>query len=106
GGRFALTAGHCVDSGATPAKCRVFAGISTRADTLAIAANPIKRILIHPEYVLDLAHANTMRDITILELATDVIAPLAKPIRYATAADVRAGLTNPGVACMASGWGW
>ena len=98
GGRWALTAAHCVEH-STAAQAQVYAGITKTTEANASNRLTVSRILVNPNWPA------SWQDIAILELNADVAAHLAKPIRYATAADVTAGSTNPGVACFATGWG-
>ena len=98
GGRWVATAAHCVE-GAVAANSYVYAGITRFNEAAATNRIAIKRIVTNP------ANNGISRDLALLELAVDVPSPLAKPIRYATPADVTAGLTSPGVLCRATGWG-
>ena len=98
GGRWVATAAHCVE-GAQASSSYVYAGITRDRDATNANRIAVKRIVLNPK------NNGIDQDISLLELAADVAAPLAKPIRYATAADATAGLTNVGVACMATGWG-
>ena len=99
GGRNVLIAQHCIDT-KTAANTFVWAGITrvnqaTTANRIAVA-----------EIIKMGTPINFDRDISILKLAADLPAnTLARPIRFATAADVTAGYTDKGVECMATGWG-
>ena len=98
GGRWALSAAHCVEK-AVASTSFVYAGITKASEAKNSNRLAIKRIIPKPEF------PESWQDISILELAADITSPLAKPIRYATAADVTDGSTNAGVECFATGWG-
>lgn len=99
GGRNVITAGHCIMS-KTPGNTFVWAGITRRNQ-----ATTATRIAV-AEIIKKTTSQDLSQDIAILKLAADIPAgSLARPIRYATPADVTAGYTAKGVVCMASGWG-
>ena len=98
GGRWALTAGHCLTNADLPTSA-VYAGISTRGEAVPASRIPIKRFIPHPDF------SGLRHDLALLELAADVTATLAKPIAYAMRADSAAGLTDPGKLCRISGFG-
>ena len=98
GGRWAATAAHCVE-GASASGSYVYAGITRFNEAGTSNRIPIKQIIENPD------NNGISRDLALLELNADVTSPLAKPIRYATAADATAGLTAAGVWCNATGWG-
>jgi hypothetical protein len=99
GGRWALTAAHCVED-ATASATYVWAGITRDRDMNNSNRVQAKRIIM---YAAD--WVNPWRDIALLELNADITAPLARPIRWSTPADVTAGYESVGKECLASGWG-
>jgi secreted trypsin-like serine protease len=94
-----LTAHHCVDS-LTADNVWVWAGITRRSEKTTANQLRVERIITPGPRM---SHS---MDIAILKLAQDITAPLAKPIRYATGEDAKAGLTEQGKWCAASGWGF
>lgn len=99
GKRWVVTAAHCVEDDARPDNTKVVGGVTTLNNLRPTQLNSVKRIIMHPEW------GRQWRDIALLELGEDVKSALARPIGYVTEAGVRAGLTNPGTLCMATGWG-
>lgn len=98
GKRWVLTAAHCVED-AAPERTSVYAGITRLKEAKPAIAMKVARIMANTEF------PDTWKDIAVLELAQDIVSPLAKPIPYATPADARAGLTSPGKLVIATGWG-
>jgi secreted trypsin-like serine protease len=99
GGRNVVTAQHCVNS-ASAGNISVYHGITRRNQ--ATSANRVGVAQI----IKKASNTDLSQDIAILKLSADIPASsLARPIRYATAADATAGYTDRGVVCMATGWG-
>ena len=98
GGRNVITAGHCIMN-STAANTFVWAGITRRGEATTATRIAVASIIKKTN------SQDLTQDIAILKLAADIKSPLARPIRYATAADATAGYTDKGVECMATGWG-
>jgi secreted trypsin-like serine protease len=98
GERWVITAAHCVED-ATTANASIYAGITRHSDAKKADRVRADRILANPDF------PKTWKDIAVIHLASDITAPMAKPIPFATPADVKLGLTNPGTAIVATGWG-
>jgi secreted trypsin-like serine protease len=98
GKRWAITAAHCVEN-ATPANASIYAGITREREATDKTRVHVLHITANPEF------PDTWKDIAVLELASDITSPLAKPVAFATPADVKMGLTSPGVEIRVTGWG-
>lgn len=98
GQRWILTAAHCVED-TRPEQISVYAGITRLREAKTANAMRVARIIADKDF------PDTWKDIAVVELAQDITSTLARPIPYATAADVRLGLTDPGKLVIATGWG-
>jgi secreted trypsin-like serine protease len=103
GGKWVLTAAHCLDDSPDPAETWVHAGITRTREESNTTRTRAARIILHPDYRKSTC-ANC--DIALVELVSPITRPLAKPIPLATPADAAAGLEKKGLACFATGWGF
>jgi secreted trypsin-like serine protease/subtilisin-like proprotein convertase family protein len=97
-----LTAAHCVD-GSSPSSMRVLAGVTRLSQASSGQLRSIAQILVFPGY----STPSSGRDAALLRLSTplDLSGANARPIAIATEADRDAGLTDPGVNAVVTGWG-
>lgn len=99
--RWILTAAHCLVGVNTLDFVR--AGVTDKNDATGQDVAVLRQIL-HPLYGIPVGRTN---DIALLELADplDLTGPNAKAIPIMTAELAAAGLENPGVMAIATGWG-
>lgn len=97
-----VTACHCVQ-GAAPNQVNVFAGITNRITERNNAQRPVvAQIIRHPGWGTN-PNAEFDNDIALIRLSTPLTFNAnVQPIIYASN---NAGLTNPGVNALVSGWG-
>ncbi|GEM_PF-5378951 len=98
GERWILTAAHCVEN-TVPSQVSVYAGITRNNEAKKSNAIKVDRIIANADF------PKTWKDIAVVHLAADITNAIAKPVPFATLADVKAGLTDPGVKIMMTGWG-
>lgn len=100
GGRWALTAAHCVEANLSGGF--IIYGITKESEKSSATTNkiPIKRYIVHPEY------KSKDYDIALLEMEKEIVAsPKALPIGLVSPADATAGLTAVGKPARLTGWG-
>lgn len=103
GGKWVLTAAHCLDDNPAPSETFVHAGVTRTRDENNSNRTAAARIILHPNYRKSTCDNC---DIALVELAAPITRPLARPIALATPADAAAGLEKAGVMCFATGWGF
>lgn len=103
GGKWVLTAAHCLDDDPDPADTWVHAGVTRTREENNNTRVRAARIILHPDY-----RKNTCDncDIALVELVSPITRPLARPIPLATPAHAAAGLERKGLAVFATGWGF
>ena len=97
GPTWVVTAMHCVVGPNTQVSFTVKAGMLDKNDSKAVTRTS-KRVLLQPD--------GPLNDIALVELDKPLdFGPTVQAIPYATSAEVKAGLLNPGILGKASGWG-
>lgn len=100
--QWVVTAQHCIE-GTSTSSLRIAAGVTRRSQVNGSAQiRSVDQLLPFPGYI----EPERGRDIALLHLSQPLqLNSNVQPIAIATASDVMAGRTDPGVNAIVSGWG-